>query len=362
MQRRSDVCTLPERYSYRAHVGKPKGSLNKKTIERLRAEGRETPRASSNSDHSQSQDQAIRQGQPEQQPDVAWAEGTNLASSLGSIASPRMESPACAVGDNSHSMAMALPPSDLDLSMLGGPLDDFGGTLCGLGNYDPMLIGCHTPHQPTSGNPDHIIVADEASHVGHIPEPAPPFDTAPSRSDAGDPPSPPSYCSCVHGLTEQVETLHAALRSQPAAGLDKMLMCTQRTTLCVSGFAQCHSCTFDVHAFHLVAVVMSLTMDLIRPLVDPARENARPQMEIRVGNLDFSKQLGEVLEKVVVCSQLGALWKAMEKFDMKVDFLTGDSRHLEFLKYEVTRLKRGFKKIADQTGSATGTPAFSMPK
>ena len=60
--------------------------------------------------------------------------------------------------------------------------------------------------------------------------------------------------------------------------------------------------------------------------------------------------VGEMLEKVGLGSQLGALRKRAEKLDAKGEDLSCDAARKEFLKYEGNRLKRAFQQIADHAG------------
>lgn len=60
----------------------------------------------------------------------------------------------------------------------------------------------------------------------------------------------------------------------------------------------------------------------------------------------MSGQLGMVLERVVVQSMIRNLQGVVEKFETKIDFLSSETAHLEFLKYEARRLKRGLERVA----------------
>lgn len=163
-----------------------------------------------------------------------------------------------------------------------------------------------------------------------------------------DPRGSPIPCSCVRSLTSQVQYLHMWSRHCSTAGLDRMLQCTQQTTSCVMGFLKCPVCAFDVQPFFLVIMVLSLTLDLILPLIDPTRVGPRPMVQIRFGDFDVSAGLGKMLEKVAVRSYLGSLKAVVDRLDSKVDFVASDPAHVEFLRYEARRLKRGFYTIADQ--------------
>ncbi|KAM3517697.1 hypothetical protein NHJ13051_008765 [Beauveria bassiana] len=65
----------------------------------------------------------------------------------------------------------------------------------------------------------------------------------------------------------------------------------------------------------------------------------------------LTSQLGDVLERVAVRSMIGTLDKVMRKFEVKIDFLSSEKAHIEFLKSEVKRIKRGFALIIAQSST-----------
>ncbi|KAK0739366.1 hypothetical protein B0T21DRAFT_362491 [Apiosordaria backusii] len=297
-------------YSYRAHLGKPKGSLNKKTIERLKAMNQQNLNTSDSRNVGENE----------------------LFFPFESLASPQAE--------------IIIPPAS--------PATEFD-----LENFasSHILGGILTPQRTstsasTSSNPDlpngsyDEFHAGESGSIGDVscPTPRPVFD--PVCTTAGS----ESSCACVPLLTGQVSCLHFVSRNRSAAALDEVMRCTQQTASCVANFMQCHACAVDTQGFLLASMVLSLMLDLILPLANSATRKPSPQVQIRVGNFDVSGQLGEMLEKVVLGSQLGALRKLAEKLDEKVEFLSCDTARKDFLKHEGNRLKRAFQNIADQAG------------
>lgn len=162
-----------------------------------------------------------------------------------------------------------------------------------------------------------------------------------------------NQCSCVRALTSQVSRLHEISGHRSAAGLDDALQCTQETSACVSKFLHCHSCSVEAQIYVLVSVLFSLTLELILPLADSSQENLRRRAPIRIGNYTMSGQLGEALEGAVVHSMIGILDTVMRKFEVKIGFLSTETAHIEFLKSEACRLKRGFEMIAAHTRTDT---------
>ncbi|KAK4176251.1 C6 finger domain transcription factor tcpZ [Triangularia setosa] len=300
-------------YSYRAHLGKPKGSLNKKTIERLKAMNQTLNGSDSRS----------------------VAENELFHFPFESLASPQAEIIVPPVS----------PAADFTLDT---DLDAFTSS--------HILGGILTPQRTstsasTSSNPDiqnnnyDEFHAGETRSIGDVscPTPRPVFD--PVSAAAGS-----ESCTCVQLLTGQVSCLHFVSRNRAAAALDDVMRCTQQTASCVANFMQCHACAVDTQGFLLAGMVLSLMLDLILPLANSATRKPSPQVQIRVGNFDVSGQLGEMLEKVVLSSQLGALRRLAEKLDEKVEYLSCDTARKDFLKHEGNRLKRAFQNIADQAG------------
>ncbi|KAM3453133.1 hypothetical protein ARSEF1564_010036 [Beauveria bassiana] len=87
------------------------------------------------------------------------------------------------------------------------------------------------------------------------------------------------------------------------------------------------------------------------PLMGSSQESPRPRALVRVGNYTMPGQLGDVLERVAVRSMIGTLDKVMRKFEVKIDFLSSEKAHIEFLKSEVKRIKRGFALIIAQSST-----------
>lgn len=156
-------------------------------------------------------------------------------------------------------------------------------------------------------------------------------------------------CFCVQTLTRQINNVHAAATDRAAASLDNVLHCTREIASCISGFLRCHSCGAEVQVYVLAAVVLSLLLELMHPLMDSSRETSRPRAQIRVGNYDMSGQLGDVLEKVIVRSMVTKLRQVVEKFEMRVEFLRSETAQVDYLKSEARRFKRGFERIAEET-------------
>lgn len=161
--------------------------------------------------------------------------------------------------------------------------------------------------------------------------------------------APPTRCACIPALAGQLCHLHAAAHSRPPARLDTMLKCTQLAAAAMSNFLQCQACAADIQGFFLASMILSLTLDL-NMLVIHMSEKSRSEVQIRVGDYDVSGRLAGVMEKVLVGSKLENLKSILDTLEMKVDFLSSDTAHKDFLRYEVDRLKRGFQRIADQIG------------
>jgi len=60
-----------------------------------------------------------------------------------------------------------------------------------------------------------------------------------------------------------------------------------------------------------------------------------------------------VLEKVLVGTHLDNLRETLEKMQTKIEFLSSDEAHIQFLRYEVGRLVRGFQRIRQEMGIDT---------
>lgn len=294
-------------YSYRAHQGKPKGSLNKKTIERMKA-----TRAAAEHETQ-----------------------INQMTSRGSSACPQ---PADHVLD-----LIQMPPSECNhslhpmtttpssyFSMIGDTLPEFGADdldsflSCGSKLVEDVPGAAET-------DADCVFVGTPSC----------------SSKDLAD----SAACFCVRTMTRQINNVHAAATDRAAAGFDDVLHCTRETASCISGFLQCHSCGVEVQVYVLAAVVLSLLLELMHPLMDSSRETSRPRAQIRVGNYDMSEQLGDVLEKVIVRSMVTKLRQVVEKFEMRVEFLRSETAQVDFLKSEARRFKRGFERIAEETAT-----------
>lgn len=200
---------------------------------------------------------------------------------------------------------------------------------------------------------------DPRTRHGHVPASLREFILTPRDSDSNSSvrsqatglrnPAPTERCACIPALAGQLCHLHAAAHSRPPARLDTMLKCTQLAATCMSNFLQCQACATDIHGFFLASMILSLTLDL-NMLVIHMSEKSRSEVQIRVGDYDVSGRLAGVMEKVLVGSKLENLKSILDTLEMKVDFLSSDAAHKDFLRYEVDRLKRGFQRIADQIG------------
>ncbi|KAG6039056.1 hypothetical protein E4U19_007554 [Claviceps sp. Clav32 group G5] len=307
-------------YSYRAHQGKPKGSLNRKTIERMKAAGfiEQRPVASQPPGHGSSRDSSS-----------VCASGSTTDTLLNFIdiqpPGERNESPVAIHATPSPCFAMtgqALLP-DFDTANLDAFLEAYQtpDDSCLRANEEfpgasPADVDCIFVGTPSSMSRDYTEVAT---------------------------------CRCVREITQQINSVHAASADRSTTGLDDVLHYTRETSSCISGLLQCHSCSGQVQVFVLVSVVLSLLMELMHPLLDSSTDTSRPRAQIRVGNYDMSGQLGDVLEKVIVRSIITKLRQVVDKFEMKADFLRSETAQAEFLKSEARRLKRGFGRIEEGT-------------
>ncbi|KAG6102002.1 hypothetical protein E4U30_000395 [Claviceps sp. LM220 group G6] len=337
-------------YSYRAHLGKPKGSLNRKTIERMKAAGfiEQRPAASQPRGHGKSRDSSV------------CASGTTTDNLLNFIEiQPSSES-------NESPVSIHATPSPCFAMTGGGLLPDFDTA-----NLDAFLVEYNSftiPHLRCLSN--HAIAANlsvrsskeayqtpEDSYLRTVEEfsGASPADMdcvfigTPSSMSRDYTEVAVATCRCVRGITQQINNVHAASADRSTTGLDDVLHYTREISSCISGLLQCHSCTGQVQVFVLASVVLSLLMELMHPLLDLSTDTSRPRAQIRVGNYDMSGQLGDVLEKVIVRSIITKLRQVVDKFEMKADFLRSETAQAEFLKSEARRLKRGFGRIEEGT-------------
>ncbi|KAG5944059.1 hypothetical protein E4U60_006298 [Claviceps pazoutovae] len=308
--------------NYRAHQGKPKGSLNRKTIERMKAAGfieqRQRPAASQPPGHATSRDSSV------------CASGTTTNNLLNFIEiQPPGES-------NESPVAIHSTPSPC-FAMTGGLLPDFDAA-----NLDAFLEAYQTPEdsclRAVEGFPGTSPADMDCIFVGT------PSSMSRDYTEV-------ATCRCVREITQQINNVHAASADRSTTGLDDVLHYTREISACISALLQCHSCGGQVQVFVLASVVLSLLMELMHPLLDSSTDTSRRRAQIRVGNYDMSGQLGDVLEKVIVRSIITKLRQVVDKFEMKADFLGSETAQAEFLKSEARRLKRGFERIEEGTAT-----------
>ncbi|EFZ03901.1 Zn(2)-C6 fungal-type DNA-binding domain protein [Metarhizium robertsii ARSEF 23] len=307
---------VPCHYSYRAHQGKPKGSLNKKTIERIKA--------------------ARAAAESEAQPDHITSQGSSVCPRPADDVLDFIDMPPSTC-NNSPDPVTATPSSHFPL--MGETFPTFGAD-----DLDSFLNAYQTPPQSCSSKPVGDIPVASEMDPGCI------FVGTPSSSsreytDAA------ASCCCVRTMTRQINHVHAAATDRSAAALDHVLHHTRETASCVSRFLQCHTCGVEVQVYVLAAVVLSLLLEIMHPLTDSSLETCRPRAQIRVGNYDMSGQLGDVLEKVIVRSMITKLRQVVDKFEMRVEFLRSETAQVDFLKSEARRLKRGFERIGEETAT-----------
>ncbi|KAK4153862.1 hypothetical protein C8A00DRAFT_33410 [Chaetomidium leptoderma] len=231
---------------------------------------------------------------------------------------------------DSGSPTIVLPTSPvLDFSALDTDMDN--------STTRHILTGLLTPQRTNAS-------ASTSSNTGEVPNSS--YDEFHAESGSIE-----VSCQTPRPMFDSVSCLHFVSRNRSTAALDEVMRCTQQTASCVASFLQCDVCALDAQGFLLVSMVLSLMLDLMLPLANSAAASKpSPQVQIRVGNFDVSGQLGEMLEKVVLGSQLGSLRRLAEKLDAKVEFLSCDAARKGFLKYEGNRLKRAFQNMADQAG------------
>lgn len=102
----------------------------------------------------------------------------------------------------------------------------------------------------------------------------------------------------------------------------------------------------------MASIVLSLTLDNSLLLLDKSGRKG-PSIHIRVGTYAVPGQLRSVLEKVLVGTHLDNLKETLEKMQTKIEFLSSDEAHIQFLRYEVGRLVRGFQRIRQEMGIDT---------
>ncbi|KXJ85046.1 hypothetical protein Micbo1qcDRAFT_169726 [Microdochium bolleyi] len=337
------------RYSYRAHLGKPKGTLNKKTIERMRAQGlspkpvaRPTARPALAGARDSSRSPAMQFGSPHTGPDSSDPSPQTPTTE----ADPFLDMVDIGTADN----LMDLPMLDSDCIFNCPPSD-----------YDNMMDLFMVNTQPPAASQHagrHVDVVTPPSTYGVLEEitvQAPGscgLASLPSRrggktASAGG----GGGCFCVGVLAGLSQYLHETWRSQGTMmRLDQALECVQRTSAAISTVVQCSSCPFNVRVLLLIIVSLSMALEQILPAVlSASAEDKGPELiEIRVGTMDVSGHLGEAIQNLVTHSKLACLKKWLDKFDAKLSFtLDGNQAQVTFVRSEAKRLRSELEKLTD---------------
>ncbi|OCL02658.1 hypothetical protein AOQ84DRAFT_392810 [Glonium stellatum] len=382
-------CTRCERdgvqchYSYRANLGKPKGSLNKKTLERLRrnAEQQSTTKTPENqADNTPNNQFSGSTGNADCDRTFSVC---NPMTTLSSIA-PQQQTPLspASLDDILGNNLIGQPGSSAfpDLPTFEGTIPDFSDSI--LPQFSPGIPSPQTSHscpkaQPAGGESDDSDSEDDDSEdeakkleafnifaSACTRKSQHPPSLFPSRHDSFHfpntmpfPATPDSHprtrmgsfsCNCFQTFTDQLCQLRAVEQSQ-YSGMDTMLNHTQLTLASVSQFLQCSSCSTDTQAFFLASMLLSNTLRLNDTMIRPPGTPC-PQLEIRIGNYNASSQLSEVVKTVLVSSELGKLKVLLETFGRKVDCLQGEPAYVDFLRYQVRSLERELKRTTKKVG------------
>ncbi|OCK94724.1 uncharacterized protein K441DRAFT_696272 [Cenococcum geophilum 1.58] len=343
-------------YSYRANLGKPKGSLNKKTLERLRrnAEQQSTNVNSENINNDRNSQFSGSTGSIDCDQTFSACDPMTTLSSIA----PQQQTPLspASLDDILGNSSIGPPGSSAfpDLPAFEGMMPDFNGSI--LPQFSPRMPSPQTSHshskvQPAGGESDDSDSEDEESEdevkkldafniftsacTQKSPNPPSLF---PGRHDSFHfpntmpfPATPDSHsrvrmgsfsCNCFQTFTDQLCQLRAVEKGQ-YSGMDTVLNHTQLTLASVSQFLQCSSCSTDTQVFFLAAMLLFSTLRLNDTMIHPPGTPC-PQLEIRIGNYNAPGQLGEVVKTILVSSELGKLKTLLESFGRKIDCLRGE--------------------------------------
>ncbi|OCK86104.1 hypothetical protein K432DRAFT_438786 [Lepidopterella palustris CBS 459.81] len=412
-------CTRCERdgvrchYSYRANLGKPKGSLNKKTLERLKrnAEQQQSANSDSNSNsdaqtsHDRTQQFAHSAGSLDCNRTLSVCDPMTTLSSMAPQQQATPLSPSSLddiMGLGSCSNSLDAPGSSTfpDLPMFDDHMPDFSDSINVdvLHQFSPRILETRAPQshataQSAGGESEDSESDDEESEdeakkleafnlftsaCARTSQNGPSLFPSrhgsrhdsrhdsfhiPCASDYNPMPSPAATdsqgrtrmsslsCNCFQTLTDQLCQLRAVGQNQyPVnSGIDTMLSNTQLTLSSISSFLQCISCSVDTQAFFLASMVLSSTLRLNDTLVHPPGAPC-PRLQIRIGNYNASGQLGEVVKMVLVSSELGKLKSLLESFGRKVDALQGEPTTVDFLRFQTRSLERELKRTTRRVG------------
>ncbi|KZF23917.1 hypothetical protein L228DRAFT_244781 [Xylona heveae TC161] len=378
------------RYSYRAKLGKPKGSVNKKTLERLKRMREE---------QGSSEAQSIQVPTPQTASDCA-IQGRNCSPSstqpittISSTISPpaadlsSLQPVERTDSDKPSIFPLDTPPYQMPLD----PLLDFGGStaddfeflnhqqdhseipeLTGAGldtqylNFDiESTQSCHEDGEDEQGQ---LHTSQDSSPwlSPSVSNYQLPMDRQPQRGKSLGreliSPQPLFYqqneaavasCNCFHRLSDHLCHLQTISGLDRVVRLDTVLILSQQVLPSISRFLHCSFCCSNTQGFFLTSMLLSKLFELYITSSAPCQEPIS-QLDIRLGNYQPSCQLATSIKCLLIRHHLRDVKSIVESFDQRANRSSGNEADSEYLKLQVRKFKQEVVKLEKQTGGSGG--------
>ncbi|GFF56483.1 hypothetical protein IFM51744_08916 [Aspergillus udagawae] len=351
-------------YSYKAKLGKPKGSMNKKTIERLRRMREAQERDIRKSQGAAPTPPAISSTSAAGSSSDARPDILQLPSELGEFSvqirssEPTFEAfflpDECLLELENHwPSAAAESPSRTDQDNAQLPLNDM----------TPQVENANTK-QDARLTLDNIFCLEDGRH-----ETSPRPSTTPSESSLASLPSDPqllpvhqevktrgithstlltsrvydnsvcgitscahSPCACFSTATNHLCNLRTTPRSaEQFRSIDTLLIHSRRMLPSIRHLLKCRSCTADTQALFLAKMVLSRLLEWSRSSLSAYGVCA----EVRLGRYHASGEFGAIVATMIIQKHLGEIKKTVEEFKKKVDEMPQGNSDAAYLTLQV---------------------------
>ncbi|KAF2869624.1 hypothetical protein BDV95DRAFT_608465 [Massariosphaeria phaeospora] len=373
------------RYSYRGNIGKPKGSLNKKTLERM-SKAAQRPAHVISPISPVSQDRVPLPGTPTASThDIASLRSANEGLSafttnyVGQMDVEQddvdifgqfdlaemplfgsMESDSQSLGIDalqptfSSADVLPTPPSlQLDLathepSNENDDESDDDGLDDGEGKLEIFELLANIFTEPYRGSPASSRSRRNDSHhqlIDHNPifarqSHAPVFSAAPTTRSS-------IQCGCFQTLSELLCQVRSLGANDFPVELDVVLSQCQPMLAAISRFLQCSFCCSDPQVFLQATMILQTVFQHYESLIHPSGISCQ-QLDIRIGNYNVPHGTGSTVKMLIVTVEMGHAKKLLDALKRRVEMLPARGLQTEFLKGQTQSLIQALQGMAEK--------------
>ncbi|KAL6787273.1 hypothetical protein J3E68DRAFT_440817 [Trichoderma sp. SZMC 28012] len=382
-------------YSFKAKIGKPKGSLNKKTIERMQ----QMAKLGGNNQRTPPSESTVARSET-----LATIQCAANNSLLSPVSGESTAADVILLPQNSHEIQDTITSKSLTLDHSESLIYE-GDDLDGMENWHPMVTAEIIEKEPiqTTAN-SHDLDPNSSGTTNEIPivyedkssfwrnttfsQISGAIDTSFSQLSSYSPKSTPSGqidrqcsghgsilspyagpsqpytqpsspCTCFAMLSSRLCELQAlSTATEQTRAIDALLVQSQSTIPYIKTLFKCHNCMRDTQGLLMATMVLSRLLTWTRlSLID--QEIGQISAQVRLGNFTGSRELGILVTRLLLRTHWLDLKKTVERFQDRVDQIGYDKADRSYLATQAENFRLELKQFSEKVPDVS-RPSFLM--